>query len=103
MEENRLTLWRFHAILFPRGEAMKENISSYTNWLSDEKGIGNKSAHDYASRLKRASQLLGESDIDSTTLEKLAMIEDFSSLSISVKSQIRRAVRLYCEYIENKS
>ena len=38
--------------LWVTGE-MKGDITQYISWLMEEKGIGGKAAHDYASRLKR--------------------------------------------------
>lgn len=82
------------------GKSMNESISGYINWLLEEKEIGTKSAHDYASRLKRAIQLIGDKQIDTDILDVLNNTEGFILLSVSVKSQIRRAVKLYLEYNE---
>jgi len=80
---------------------MSELLVEYRNWLIEQKNIKNKSAHDYVSRLKRAIQLLDGEKINNDTLLRLKEIEEFNSLSVSVRSQIRRAVRLFNEF-QNK-
>lgn len=77
---------------------MREESSVFINWLLEEKGISKKSAHDYASRLRRATQLLEKNELDVNALGELEKIDNFKTLSVSVKSQVRRTVRLYLEY-----
>ena len=77
-------------------------FTEYSKWLIESKNLGAKSAHDYASRLRRAAQLLDCEEFNFDSLDRLNTIEEFTRLSMSVKSQIRRAVRLYLEFQERR-
>ena len=50
--------------------------------------------------MKRVKSLIEKSEIDLDTIKELETKEKFNVLSVSVKSQLRRAVRLYCEYCD---
>ena len=76
-------------------------MEEFKSWLLYNKNYSKKVSVDIISRIKRALSLLGTDSITSDTLEELEKDDIFKSLSVSVKSQIRRAVRLYIEY--NKS
>lgn len=67
----------------------------FKEWIIKEKGYGEKSAGDVVSRLKRAQGFCGKEDF---TMEELDKNEDFSKLSVSVRSQIRSAVRIRDSY-----
>ena len=71
----------------------------FREWLIKEKQYSDKSSRDVQSRLKRAVLLSGEKEITSEILAKLEANTAFKELSLSVKSQIRRAVKLYHEYL----
>lgn len=73
-------------------------MMEFKEWTRKEKGIGMKSAFDVASRLKRARTILGTENIDDSTIVKLESNEIFQRLSMTVKSQLRRSIRLYIEY-----
>ena len=73
-------------------------MENYKNWLQGNKQISHKVSMDNASRVKRALSLLGTDSITSNSLEELENNDSFKNLSVSVKSQIRRAVKLYIEY-----
>ena len=73
-------------------------MEKYKNWLQNYKHISHKVAMDNVSRVKRALSILGEDNITLHSLENLEINDDFKSLSVSVKSQIRRAVKLFIEY-----
>jgi|GEM_PF-692723 len=84
---------------------MKEELDTegLKNWIMETKRYSPHSARDVLSRLKRLDKLLSFSDF--LTLEKCAyyLVEierttEFNALSISVKSQMRKAWRFYCEY-----
>lgn len=74
----------------------------FREWLMKEKQYSDRASRDVQSRLKRAISLSGEKDITSETLEKIESNTDFKRLSMSVKSQIRRAVKFHQEYISLK-
>lgn len=65
------------------------------DWIIKEKGYGTKSAGDVLSRIKRAQTLCGKENF---SLEELEKNKEFSKLSVSVKSQIRTAIRIRDEF-----
>lgn len=73
---------------------------SFVSWLIEKKGLRKKSARDVISRIKRVKKFVNL--IKKSTAEKI--INDLNSdkrfcrLSVAVKSQMRRAVRLYFTY-----
>lgn len=74
----------------------------FFEWLETEKGLSRKSSGDVISRLKRVQFILGEKDISDTEINRLEKEENFRILSRTVRSQLRRSVRLYTEF-KNKS
>lgn len=86
-----------------RGRFDKNDSEKFVYWLVDEKGLSERSASDVVSRLARAERALPR-DPSIKTSVYLALLEetpDFSQASGSVKSQIRRAVKLHSEYEES--
>ena len=74
----------------------------FKEWLMEEKQYSDRASRDVQSRLKRALSFTGEKKVSLETLEQIEANVNFKGLSISVKSQLRRAVRLYDEYLSNK-
>lgn len=73
-------------------------------WLKTKYTYTEATIKDMASRLRRANNIL-EFFNDDVYLFKLSQSKEFQSASASVKSQIRKAVKLYTTYInemENK-
>lgn len=71
----------------------------FAKWLEDNSSLSEKSARDVLSRLNRVSHFgakLNESQ--NQILLKLNNNSDFQNLSITVRSQLRRAVRLYKQF-----
>lgn len=73
--------------------------SDFSNWLAVQ-GFSVRVQSDILSRLKRASTFI---NVDAQKREDSALMNlgrnaDFEKLSTSVKSQIRRAVRLFFEF-----
>lgn len=60
-----------------------------------------RASHDATSRLKRVQTVLGIKNIPTDVVQKLECNEEFNTLTISVKSQLRRTARLYLEFMEN--
>ena len=73
---------------------------SFEEWLIMEKTYSIKAARDVESRMKRVKSLIEKSEIDLDAIKELETKGAFNVLSVSVKSQLRRAVRLYCEYCD---
>lgn len=73
---------------------------SFAEWLVARKGFGGKTARDVVSRIKRINGFIdadaGE-DVEKI-LYTMSIHADFKAFSLSVRSQLRRAVRLYKEY-----
>lgn len=75
-------------------------MEDFKKWLQDSKHITHKVSMDNASRVKRALSILGTDNIAPCSLGDLETNDSFKALSVSVKSQIRRAVKLYIEFTE---
>lgn len=73
------------------------DVSNFKRWLTDNTNYSNAVITDIASRAKRADSLVEWFD-DDLYLFHLEKNEMFKALSVSVKSQLRRAVKLYNEY-----
>lgn len=67
-------------------------------WLTSEKNYSDRAARDVQSRLKRALAFANHKIVSEETLPALEKNQEFRALSMSVKSQLRRAIRLYREY-----
>ena len=72
----------------------------FEQWLINEKKMSNRSAREVVSRQKRVEKLIGTGSFNENTLELLAENEQFSQLSVYIKSQLKRAVTLVLEYLE---
>lgn len=70
----------------------------FKEWLIEKKQYTDASIKDIVSRLRRANNILTFQNED-VYLFKLNQCEEFQKVSISVKSQIRRSVRLYFQYL----
>lgn len=77
----------------------------YVAWLVDQKGLSERPAKDAKSRLLRANGILKLNDVQEPEiyLARLEKNERFNSLSSSVKSQLRRSVKLFCEYAAQRN
>lgn len=69
-------------------------------WLISTKKMSIRSAKDVISRKGRILRMLGIEEIDGTTLEKLLECNQFIESSMFIKSQLKRTVTLYMEYID---
>ncbi len=72
---------------------------SFKLWLKDNTEFTDAVVSDTVSRIKRADSILEWSN-DETYLFYLEKEQTFAVLSVSVKSQIRRAVHLYESYVK---
>lgn len=76
--------------------------TEFQRWLEEERGMGFHSSKDVISRARRVLKTIGNKDIDESTMEKLVDSDVFRGYSMSVKSQLKRAVTLYLEYVSCK-
>lgn len=86
---------------FIKGDTDLHNLR-FIDWLKKEKNLSSEVAGDTLSRIGRARRILDFEDNDCETyLKKLNEENLFKSIVPSVRAQIRRAVRLYFEYVSN--
>ena len=79
---------------------LKGVFSMFSEWLEETKNFTVKAAMDATSRLKRVQRLIDSEKIESDVVSKLENNDEFKSLSVTVKSQLRRTARLYLEYLQ---
>ena len=77
------------------------NINEFKIWLDDNTTYTNATKSNVVSRLKRANTILPV-EIENVYLFNLSQEKEFQDLTVSVKSQVRRAVKLYFQYIDWK-
>ena len=75
------------------------NYQEFLAWLETERQMSKRSAKDVVSRLKRVVGLLGSDTLDSTSVSKLNEVAAFDECTMFIKSQLRRSVALYLEYL----
>ncbi len=69
-------------------------------WLQKNHGMSVRSARDVVSRSRRALAITGQKSVDSKSMDLLTESGEFIECSISIKSQLKRAVTLYMEYLK---
>ena len=74
------------------------NCDKYRKWLQEKNTYTDASIKDIISRLRRANNILIFQNED-IYLFRLGQCEEFQKASVSVKSQMRRAIRLYFQYL----
>lgn len=74
---------------------------NFNDWLIKKFKYEERSAKDVRSRVKRARKLVDitEQLSDEELIFKLSQHPSFKDLSTSVKSQLKRGVKLYREYV----
>lgn len=72
-------------------------VGSFKEWLKDNTEYSDAVIGDTVSRMKRADSILEWNDTD-TYLFYLEKEQKFEILSVSVRSQMRKAVKLYSAY-----
>lgn len=75
----------------------------FVDWLKEEKCFTHRAANDVLSRVKRADRILSLPSGTATAyheyIDAIYKCDDFRChIKPSIQSQIKRAVRLYCEY-----
>ena len=74
------------------------DLSNFKLWLTENKNYSSKVISNTVSRFKRADSMLTWFD-DPVYQYKLEQVEEYQNLSMSVRSQIKKAVKLYSEFI----
>jgi DNA (cytosine-5)-methyltransferase 1 len=79
---------------------MNEEYADFREWLQNTKSLTKNSAEDVVSRIKRAKTIM-EVDIPidiETLLFHFMGKSAFKALTSTVKSQLKRAIKLYKEF-----
>lgn len=78
------------------------DIVLFKEWLAANTNYSEAVISDIVSRMKRADNIL---TWEPTTvyLFKLEQSDSFKKLGVSVKSQLRRAVKYYVEFVKDKN
>ncbi|MCL2557490.1 MAG: hypothetical protein FWE09_03335 [Treponema sp.] len=79
---------------------MNSEYADFREWLRDEKHLSKNSADDVISRIRRAKNIM---DFDvpleiETLLFHFMGKPAFKALTITVRSQLKRAIKLYKEF-----
>ena len=74
------------------------NCVEFKNWIKETQTYKDASIKDIISRLRRANNILGFQNED-VYLFRLEQCSEFQILSVSVKSQIRKSVKLYFQFL----
>jgi DNA (cytosine-5)-methyltransferase 1 len=82
-----------------KGEILLSYNSDFQQWLIDNKKYQKRSASDVSSRINRVKIFVNlPESIDDNVISALDNNSEFKQLSYSVRSQLRRALRLLKEY-----
>ena len=77
------------------------NISKFKQWLISNTTYSNRVISNIVSRLNRADRMHPVYP-EEVYLFEIEHTEDFKKLSVTVKSQIRKAVKLYLQYVNSE-
>lgn len=75
------------------------DYQNFIEWLKTDHGMGERSARDVLSRLKRVIKITNATDVDENTVALLEICEEFANASSFIKSQLKRSVILYTEFM----
>ena len=79
------------------------NTEKFRHWLVQDKHLSSLSAADVLSRVKRVKKILRIEVFNKTkTLPNLIESDDYKKGSLSIRSQLKRAVTLFIEYTDYK-
>ena len=76
-----------------------ENIVEFRRWLDEKTKYTKATKSNIVSRLKRADGII-PIVVEDVYIFNLSNQTEFQNMSVSVKSQIRRAIRLYLEFMK---
>jgi hypothetical protein len=77
----------------------------FREWLKSDRGLQEKSARDVVSRIRRVTKMINEINLENSyedILHNLNNNEEFKSLSVYVQPQIKRAVSLYQDFLQDQ-
>ncbi len=78
------------------------DADKYLGWLIQSVGLENRSARDVVSRTRRAADMipLDSRNLTCDIIHELGKKEQFRELTATVRSQLRRAIKLYRAFQE---
>lgn len=79
---------------------MEEKYFDFSLWLANNENYSKRTISNTISRLKRANNILAWKD-EPLYIYRLEQCSKFNDLSIAVKSQIRKSVKLYSKYMKS--
>lgn len=83
------------------GGAVVDERQAFSEWLRNTKKYSDRSISDVFSRLNRAHAMLPNHDFNHYLIPDLERTREFDELEVSVKSQIRKAIRLKLTYLDS--
>lgn len=69
-------------------------MEEFRKWLIGNKKFGSKSCNGHYIKIKEGQTILENTKINSKSADEVKESGEFEKLSVSVKSQIRRAIKL---------
>ena len=81
---------------------MEEKYFDFSLWLANNENYSKRTISNIISRLKRANNILAWQD-EPLYIYRLEQCSKFNNLSIAVKSQIRKSVKLYSKYMKSST
>ncbi len=75
-------------------------FNDFRTWLENNTGYSKRTISNTVSRLRRADSMLPWFE-DEVYIFRLEQSEPYKTLSVIVRSQIKKAVKLYFEFIKN--
>lgn len=83
------------------GGAVVDERQAFSEWLRKTKKYSDRSISDVFSRLNRANTILPNHEINHYFITDLERTNEFDELEVSVRSQIRKAIRLKIAYLNS--
>lgn len=74
----------------------------FREWLINKKDYSKRVSGDIVSRASRVKKMLNVNKIDINAIEKLEKLPEYENLSYVVKSQLKKAIKLYLEFEKSK-
>lgn len=78
-----------------------DSFDRFRDWLDDNTYYTKETKSNIVSRIKRANNIYPIIN-ELVYLFKLSQETEFQNMTVSVKSQVRRAVKIYLEFIESE-
>lgn len=76
------------------------NQTTFYEYLVQVKKLNERSARDVISRCNRVRKMIQEEEIQEDALDKLLAQDTYRNCSTFVKSQLKRSILLYREYLD---